>query len=320
MAARDGPDGLPPPDLRATGGPHPLRHLPARAALDVLDIRLPLAVRAARSPVRARLRDGEGQRSHRQRGPHRPRRPVRAPDRGRARLAPGARERLSAARRAPLTRARGASVGRRRGHGALDRPQVRARRLRLELPGRRGDPHRRGLVRPPLPREGHDGDAGRGPPARTGPLPGQLDPPQAARRHGRRRVLRGRHRRPLPSAHRRGHPDRVLLRDRVRPRAARGRGRQAVDRVRPGPLRRLLRGPPLEVRGDAGRPEARPARTAAPAAPLDQRDAGEALRGLELRPLPGDRPAGVRGGRASAQRLWFTSSMLFPSGSSTNAP
>ena len=123
----------------------------------------------------------------------------------------------------------------------------------------------------------------------AGPLPGQLDPAQAARRHRRRRVLRGRQRRPLPSADRRGHPDRVLLRDRLRPRVALRCGRQAVDRLRPRPLRRLLGGAPLEVRGDAGRPEARPARAAAPAAPLDQRDAGEALPGLELRALPGDR-------------------------------
>ena len=72
------------------------------------------------------------------------------------------------------------------------------------------------------------------------------------------------------------------------------RGGPAVDRLRAGPLRRLLRVAPLEVRGDAGRPEAGPARAAAPAAPLDQRDAGEALRRLELRPLPGDSPARVR--------------------------
>ena len=52
--------------------------------------------------------------------------------------------------------------------------------------------------------------------------------------------------------------------------------------------------PPLEVRGAAGRPEAGPARAAAPPAPLDRGDAGEALRRLELRPLPGDRAAGVR--------------------------
>ena len=146
-------------------------------------------------------------------------------------------------------------------------------RVRLELPRRRRDPHRRGLLRPALPREGHHGDAGRGPRARAGPLPGQLDPPPPARRHGRRRVLRGRFRRPLPAADRRGHQDRALLRNRLRPRAARGRGGQPVDRIRAGPLRRLLGGAPLEVRGDARRPAAGPARATPPAPPRDRRDA-----------------------------------------------
>ena len=136
--------------------------------------------------------------------------------------------------RPALTRPGGPSLGRRRGDGAVDRPQVRAGGLRLELPGRRRDAHRRGLVRPALPREGHDGDAGRGPRARAGALPGQLDPAQAAGRHRRRRLLRGRLGRPLPAAHRRGDQDRALFRDRLRPRAARRRGGPAVDRVGAG--------------------------------------------------------------------------------------
>jgi hypothetical protein len=83
---------------------------------------------------------------------------------------------------------------------------------------------------------------------------------------------------------------------------ARRPGWRAADRLGAGPLRRLLGGAPLEVRGDARRPAARPARAAAPAAPLDPRDAGEALRGLELRPLPGHRPAELRGRRAATFR------------------
>ncbi len=55
-----------------------------------------------------------------------------------------------------------------------------------------------------------------------GPLPGQLDPAQAAPSDRRRRLLRRGLGRPLPAADRRGHPNRVLLRDRLRARAARG--------------------------------------------------------------------------------------------------
>ena len=57
-------------------------------------------------------------------------------------------------------------------------------------------------------------------------------------------------------ADRRGNPHRALLRDRLRPRAARRGGGPPADRGGPGPLRRLLRVPPLEVRGDAGSPSA----------------------------------------------------------------
>ncbi len=65
----------------------------------------------------------------------------------------------------------------------------------------------------------------RGPRPRSGPLPGQLDPPQAAPRDRGRRLLRRRLGRALPAAERRGDPHRALLRDRPRPRAARrGRG------------------------------------------------------------------------------------------------
>ena len=160
-------------------------------------------------------------------GPHRPRRRVRPADRGRAGLAARAgRRRLPAARRPALARPRGAPARRRRRPRDLDRPPLRAGGLRLELParGRRGA-HRRRLLRPALPREGHDRAARRGPRRRPGPLPGQLDPAPAARRHRGRDLLRRRLGGPLPAADRRGHPHGLLLRDRVRPRAARrGRG------------------------------------------------------------------------------------------------
>ena len=84
----------------------------------------------------------------------------------------------------------------------------------------------------------------RGPRPRCGPLPGQLDPPPAAPRDRGRGLLRRRLGRALPAADRRGNPHRVLLRDRLRARAAPG-GR------RPGDARRR--------RCDATRPS-RPAR------------------------------------------------------------
>src|SRR5215216_1567301 len=64
---------------------------------------------------------------------------------------------------APLSRGLGVHPGAGATHGALDRPPLRARRLRLEFSRGRGDAHRSRLVRPPLPREGHDRHAGRGP-------------------------------------------------------------------------------------------------------------------------------------------------------------
>ena len=52
---------------------------------------------------------------------------------------------------------------RRRGPRDLDRPPLRARRLRLVVPGPRRAADRDRLLRPPLPRQGDDRAAGRGP-------------------------------------------------------------------------------------------------------------------------------------------------------------
>ena len=89
--------------------------------------------------------------------------------------------------------------------------------------------------------------------ARRGPLPGQLDPPQApARRRGPGLLLR-RLGRPLPAAHGGGHPDRLLLRDRAW-RGAQKRGRGAKDARRcPSRLRELQRLARVEVQLDAPR-------------------------------------------------------------------
>ena len=62
---------------------------------------------------------------------------------------------------------------------------------------------------------------GAGPQGRHGALPGQLDPPRAARRHRGWRLLRRRLGRALPAAHRRGHPHGAVLRPGLRPRAGR---------------------------------------------------------------------------------------------------
>ncbi len=138
------PDGRPPADLRRAGGDHAPRQLALAAALDLLDLRLPRALPAAARPGRLRVRDRQGQRAQRRHDPHRPRRPQRPADRGRARLAAHARlGRLPAAGRAAVARPGGAS-GRALGRpGDLDRPQDRARGLRLELPRARRAAHRR---------------------------------------------------------------------------------------------------------------------------------------------------------------------------------
>src|SRR6185503_15206279 len=48
--------GLDAPDVRAAGGPHPAHDRAAAAPLDLLDFRLPRALRAAGRPERCRLR------------------------------------------------------------------------------------------------------------------------------------------------------------------------------------------------------------------------------------------------------------------------
>ena len=299
VAAGPGPDGLPPPDLPPARRAHALRHAQARAALHLLHLRLPRALPAAARADRRRLRDRQGRRPHRRHGPHRPRRRERPDRRRRARLAAGARRRLPAAGRPALARARGPPPRRRRGDGALDRPLLRARRLRLELPRARGAPHRRGLLRPALPRQGQHGGSG----ARRGlggrALPGQLDPAQAARRHRGRGVLRRRLGRPLPAADRRGHPHGPLLRDRVRPRAAPGRGGALDDRPRAPALRRLQRLTRVEVRIHAAGPEGGAARASAAAQSHAAGDAVAALPRVRLWALP----AGSRRRSSRCRRL-----------------
>ena len=208
---------------------------PLAAAVDVLDLRLPDAVRAAVGPERRRrVRDRQGGRAHRQRRPHRPRRRARARDRGRARLAAGARagrERAAAGGARCRAGWRSIRTATRRRPRAVARPPLHLARLRLVVPGARRAADRRRLVRPAPARQGPDADAGRRRGGRRRALPGQLDPAPAAAGDRGRRVLRRRLGRPLPAADRRGHPHRPLLRRRLRARAA-GRARRA-----PGPGR-----------------------------------------------------------------------------------
>ena len=189
VARGDGPEG----SHRQTFGelvvhtPHGTSRWPA--ALDLLDVRLPRALRAALGPVRRRVRDRQGQRAHAAtRSSHRPRRRDRAADRRRARLAADAAATAATSRPTrPLSRGLEVHPG---GAGEdleiwIDRRYVPAG-LRLELPGAATScgsasaPSTRASTSrtpPSLLAEDLERDAG--------PLPGQLDPAQAARRRPR---------------------------------------------------------------------------------------------------------------------------------------
>ena len=221
------------PALRHAGHAHPPRRRPLPAPLDLLDLRLPRALPAALARLRRHLRDRQGERAGARRRTATGRIAVET-DRGTI-SAPLVVDALGWRRMlangdgyqppdAPLSR--GLEVhpgGDVRGPRDLDRPPLRPRRLRLVLPGPRRAADRDRLLRPALPRQGHDRAADRGPRQGAERVPGQLDPPQAAPGDRGRRLLRRRLGRPLPAAQRRGDQDRALLRDRARPRAARRR-------------------------------------------------------------------------------------------------
>ena len=214
----------------------------------LLDLRLPHALRAPVRAGRRLLRDGEDQRSDRNDRAHGSRRPDRAPGGRLPGMATGSRVvRLPAARRPAVARPGGASrrsLGRSRD---LDRPQLRSRRLCLELSGQGRDQGGRRVIRAAGPREGIDRAPGAGPGARRRALPGQLDPPPAPSRHGGRHLLRWGLGGPLPAPHRRGNPDRLLLRHRLRSRASQG-DRRAGDPARSArALRSVLRPPPVAL-------------------------------------------------------------------------
>ena len=176
-------------DVLGARDPHAAHDRALRAAVDVLDVRLPrLCARCWTSRTRP-VRDGQGGRARTGfTRPHRPRRPVRAADRRRARAGGGcsAPATRSAAGRAALARARGASAA---GRGDeleiwIDRRYVPAG-YGWSFPARDELRIGRRLVRPALPREGHDRGAGRRSRPPGGALPGQLDPAPVPRRRRR---------------------------------------------------------------------------------------------------------------------------------------
>ena len=215
-----------------------------RAALDLLDLRLPRALRAALARLRRALRDRQGQR---------PRRAANGDgaiavetDRGTISAplvvdALGWRRMLASGDGfqppdAPLSRGLEVHPG---GSGEdleiwIDRRYVPAG-YGWSFPA--GDELRIGVgsFDPRFHVTRDDRAADRGPRQRARPLPGQLDPAQAAPRDRGRRLLRRRLGRPLPAAHRRGDPDRALLRHRARARAARRRRGPPGAASRPPP-------------------------------------------------------------------------------------
>ena len=227
--------------------PHTTVALPA--AVDLLDLRLPGALRAARRPERRRVRDRHG------RGARPPRGETRS------RSTPTA---ASCPRRSSWTRSAGGGCWAPTGYQPPGRAAV-ARASRCTRTGRAASWRSGSTARSSRP-----ATAGASPPrdeVRVGV--GSFDPrfhvkeptvelaerlrrdavryqgnwiPHRLRAADRgRRVLRRRLRRPLPAADRRGHPHRVLLRHRPRAGAAPGAGGRAHARRRAAPLRRLLR-------------------------------------------------------------------------------
>ena len=120
-------------------------------------------------------------------------------------------------------------------------------------------------------------------------IPHQLRPA-----HRGRDLLLRRLRRALPPAHRRGHPHRLLLRHRLRPRAAVRGGGTVHARGRPLPLRRIQRLARVEVPLAPAHSEGGAAGVAAAPERSGVLHASPRDRGLGLRPLPARGPARLR--------------------------
>ena len=160
-----GLEALDPPDLRQARHAHPPLDGALPAAVDLLDVRLPAALRAC-STTRTtptsrppRSRGAAPASGERDRGPHRPRRPC--PRRWSWTRSGGGGSWARSGYQppdAPLSRGLEVHPARlERRARDLGRPRDRPGRLRMELPGPRRGARRRRLVRPPLPRQGPDG-------------------------------------------------------------------------------------------------------------------------------------------------------------------
>ena len=255
----------------------------------------------ATRPSRPPGRKAAWGRERRWRGPrrNRPGQGLRAAGGRRARLAAGARRPVSTSR--PTRRySRGLEVhpgGEQRRHRDLDRPLLRPGRLRLVLPGRRGAAGRRRLLDPAS-------TSGRRPTrspttsAASGRYQGNWIP------HKLRAPTEGASSSPAtrPASacrSRGGDPDRALLRDRPRPRAARGL-RGSRSRARRSPRTPPARLPPQGLRGCCVLPAADPPDPAADAAPSSASTAGSRYR-PDLQRLPGIAPPDFVGGSADDQ-------------------
>ena len=303
---RAGPDGRRAPALRLAGHAHPPRRRPLPAPLDLLDLRLPRALRAALARLRRRRFETAK---------------VERPRAARRTATARSRSRPTAARsprRSSSTRSAGAACSpaatatsrptRRSRAGSRSTRAAAARTSRSGSTAATSPPATAGPSRPATSCGSASAPSTPASTSATRPCcwprtsarsanayQGNWIPHKLRRGDRGRRLLRRRLGRPLPAAQRRGDPHRALLRDRPRPRAARRR-----------------RGPP-EPR--AGRRRATPSsttRTSGSSAgccacsklipripprllgPLIRLMGSEALRRLVLRPLPADRAAGVR--------------------------
>ena len=241
--------------------PHGIGPLPA--AMELGGVRLPASCASCCSPQGdARFEIAKVTGAQRRRRANRPRRSARAARGGRPRMAARARAAGYQPPEAPLSR--GLEVHPDGGGDDLDvwieRSLVRtatAGAFRPAASSASASAPTSRATRRNRPSGWRTGSAGRG------PLPGQLVPPPAAPGSRGPRLLRRRLRRPLLPALGRGHPHRVLLRDRLRARAARRARRRAHARRGAAALRGLQRRSRTRLRA---RPAPPVARAAAPAA------------------------------------------------------
>ena len=210
------------------------------------------------------------------------------------------RQRLPAHRGATVARARGPPGRSARRPRDLDRPRLRPRRLRLELPGPRRGPGRGRLLRSRASTSRTRPSGWRRTSTATPFATRATGSPTSCASDRGRDLLRRRLRRALPAADRRGNPHRVLLRDRLRAGASPG-GRRASDARRGAARYAAFSAAPRWhfrwlLRVQRLVPRVPPRLLALALRGMSQRR----VRALVVRPLPADRAARIRreaGGR-----------------------